>query len=102
MNAADLLYLLTLVDQTDSGTSSERVAYYGMWSALGVAFIGGVFALGKSYFGNAGTAAKTRRVVKEHEAWEKFLLLNQIDPRKIRTGYERMEEVRRAVVSPAD
>lgn len=77
---------------------------YGMLAAVGVAFIAGLFSLltakannnrGGDREGDAGTAS--RRVAREHEAFERFILLNTpADTRKIETGYESMDEVRRA------
>lgn len=74
--------------------TSERVAFYGMWSALGVAFIGGSSALLKQYLGAGASVARARKVLREYEAYERFLLLRNIDIRHIKTGYETDEEVR--------
>lgn len=76
--------------------SSDKYALYGMVAALGTAFIYGVVSIITNKMGKVSGAPASRKVAREHEAWERFLLMNGFDPRRIKTGYETMEEASRA------
>lgn len=113
---ADELFLRVLTEGNPppTDTSTNTIALYGMISALGVALIAIFGQIVVAHYNQAraknNTAAdedpsesdEGARIVKvplrvsnEHEAWERFLLLNGIDPRRIKTGYENVEGVRR-------
>lgn len=101
MHTADLWFMFPLADS--GGVDTNTIALYTMISALGVAIITGAF----NYLSRGSTketpSRAMRTVAKQHEAYERFLLLRGFDPRKIKTGYESDEEVDRAPApSPAD
>jgi hypothetical protein len=85
-----------LVLAGDNTPTSDKVALYAMISALGVALIYGIFNFLTSRVGKPPSATTARKVTKEHQAFERFLIAQGFDPRKIKTGYESIEEVRRA------
>lgn len=91
MVTTDLLQRL-LVDTPEFpvyDSHSDRIALIGMFSALGVAVVTGVFAT----FNNRGDRTRRSRVVPNCSAWERWLLLHGFDPRRIRTGYESEDDV---------
>lgn len=82
--------------ETPPGDTSQGQTYalYTMISAIAVALIS---VLGQLLMKDRRPRTEQRAVTAErYEAIERFLLLNDIDPRKILTGYESMEEVRHA------
>lgn len=85
---------------SDSANDTAAIALFSMIAALGVAVIGvaGQVILAKLNLRNSSTPGNGSRrtaVSREHESWERWLLANGLDPRKIVTGYETVEEVRR-------
>ena len=86
-----------------ASSTAPTIALYAMISAIAVAVIGVIGSLllarynnrGNHNSNNQGRGNASQRVTREHEAWERWLLLNGLDPRKIRTGYETPDEVRR-------
>lgn len=88
----------------DAGTS--QAALYSMISALGVALLAGGFSIATAHFstsrGRTSSGRRRRRgedLEEQSEAWERWIILHHpdVDPRKIKTGYESTEKVRRAV-----
>lgn len=70
-----------------------------MYGLLGTALIGGVFGFLQARISGGrggGEPSAARRTTQHHKALETFLIAHGFDPRKVRTGYETMDEVRRA------
>jgi hypothetical protein len=83
---------------TQTGDSSTAtIALYGMISALGVAIIGFLAQIVLARITNKADKERrrSRTTSKEHEAWERWLLLQDVDPRKIITGYESYDDVKK-------
>lgn len=93
--------LLVLLANAVPEAGAEKIALYTMVSAISVALLTGLFQLGKQFLVGrntpVGNARTVKMVAKQHEAWERWFLLNDIDPRKVKTGYESLEDVRHAV-----
>lgn len=85
-----------------TNTDNSKVALYGMIGVIVVALIAGVVNLMTSRSGasrGAVPAPNSRQAKREreHDAWERFLIREcDVDPRKIKTGYEAMSDVRNA------
>lgn len=98
MSLTDLFSQLNILAETVQipENHDDRVALIGMFSAIAVALITGAFALMGSR-GLRRDGSPSSQVALEHEAWERWFLLNDIDPRLILTGYETIDEVRRVL-----
>lgn len=87
--------------QLAAGSDAATVALYGMLAAVAVAVIG---VIGQIVVARLTRDAEddeeprkkksARTVSNEHKAWERWLLLQDVDPRKIITGYETYDEVK--------
>jgi hypothetical protein len=94
-----LTVLLDNLPIPDSGDNQGQIAtLYGAIAFVLVALIGAVssYILARMTRRESHHSRGARRAARQHEAWERFLIGNGFDPRKIRTGYETLEEVRRA------
>lgn len=90
-----------LADNSTS-ISPGQTTLYGMFALLGIAIIGGIV----NFLTARMSAPRTRlpsspaaltKIKREHDAWERFLIGEVgVDPRRIKTGYEKLEDVRRA------
>lgn len=90
-------FIAETAESAVSGSDAVTIAIFTMVSALGVALINSIFSFVTQKYG-AGKTTQSRAqklVAKQAEAFELFIVLQGFDPRKIKTGYESPEEVRR-------
>ena len=84
---------------TGGSDQSQVATIYGAIALVIVALIGAAssYLIAKATRKEAlHPNSRTARTARQHEAWERWLWGNDFDPRKIKTGYESIEEVRRA------
>lgn len=96
--ALSALAWLAATAPPDANSSSVTIALYGMFGLLGstlfVAVANVVTTRMRASRGHHhGMTTATTLLRAEHELWLRWMTWNHFDPRRIRSGYESIEEV---------